>query len=328
MPHDVIMPALGMAQDTGKLLAWCKAPGDAVAAGEVLFEVETDKAAMEVEADRDGWLGATYAAVGEDVPVGRTVAILSAEPPENPVALAMAEAKPEAKPANGAAPVADSRPSDPAPAGPAKPSACPKDGRILASPRARRLAAERGLDLARLVAAGHPQPYHAADLETLAALPANAAPSAQQYPATVAGIVVEAAADPAQLDALVADLGADMSRTLAAFAAGALRQSISAAPVTVELREGPKVQTLTDPDFARSSADGTAPAFILRNLTATRVTKAPASATGIPTLTLTRAGNALTIRLDADPDRMGEVTALDFIAGFAERIEDPMRQLL
>ena len=50
MPHEVIMPALGMAQDSGLIVAWHKAPGDEVAAGDVLFEVETDKSTVEVEA--------------------------------------------------------------------------------------------------------------------------------------------------------------------------------------------------------------------------------------------------------------------------------------
>jgi pyruvate/2-oxoglutarate dehydrogenase complex dihydrolipoamide acyltransferase (E2) component len=54
MPHDVIMPALGMAQDTGLIVSWLKKPGDAVKTGDALFEVETDKAVMEVEAVADG----------------------------------------------------------------------------------------------------------------------------------------------------------------------------------------------------------------------------------------------------------------------------------
>ena len=52
----VIMPALGMAQDTGLIVAWHKAPGDAVASGDILFEVETDKSTMEVEAGHDGFV--------------------------------------------------------------------------------------------------------------------------------------------------------------------------------------------------------------------------------------------------------------------------------
>ena len=82
MAHDVIMPALGMAQDTGLLVAWRKAPGDAVAAGEALFEVETDKATMEVEAAVAGYLSAVTASDGEDVPVGQVITRIVATPAE------------------------------------------------------------------------------------------------------------------------------------------------------------------------------------------------------------------------------------------------------
>ena len=86
MRHDVIMPALGMAQDSGLIVAWHKAAGDAVAKGDVLFEVETDKATMEVEAQADGFLNGVRAQAGEEVPVGTAVAIISAEKPDNAVA--------------------------------------------------------------------------------------------------------------------------------------------------------------------------------------------------------------------------------------------------
>jgi pyruvate/2-oxoglutarate/acetoin dehydrogenase E1 component/glycine cleavage system H lipoate-binding protein len=75
--HSVTMPQLGMAQDTGLLVNWLKAPGDEVAADDILFEVETDKSTMEVEAGRAGWLAATLAEAGEEVPVGDPVAIIS-----------------------------------------------------------------------------------------------------------------------------------------------------------------------------------------------------------------------------------------------------------
>src|SRR6056297_2792541 len=77
MPHEVIMPALGMAQDTGKIVSWLKKPGDAVNAGDALFEVETDKATMEVEAPADGYLTDVQAGDGEDVPVGNVIALIS-----------------------------------------------------------------------------------------------------------------------------------------------------------------------------------------------------------------------------------------------------------
>ncbi len=77
MPHDVIMPALGMAQDTGLIVSWLKKPGDAVKTGEGLMEVETDKAVMEVEAVADGFLAAVSADAGDHVPVGQVVAVIA-----------------------------------------------------------------------------------------------------------------------------------------------------------------------------------------------------------------------------------------------------------
>ncbi len=70
VPTDVIMPALGMAQETGKVLRWLKAEGDEVAKGEPLMEVETDKVTVEVEAPANGRLAAVGAGEGEEVPVG------------------------------------------------------------------------------------------------------------------------------------------------------------------------------------------------------------------------------------------------------------------
>ena len=76
MPHDVIMPALGMAQETGVILSWLKKPGDQVSLGDALMEVETDKTVMEVEAAAEGVLSDVKAAAGESVPVGQVVAVI------------------------------------------------------------------------------------------------------------------------------------------------------------------------------------------------------------------------------------------------------------
>src|SRR5215213_3324806 len=73
------MPALGMAQETGKLLRWIKNEGDAVTKGEPLMEIETDKVTVEIEAPANGTLAGITAAEGEDVPVGRAVAVVLAE---------------------------------------------------------------------------------------------------------------------------------------------------------------------------------------------------------------------------------------------------------
>src|SRR4051812_21445800 len=76
MPADVIMPALGMAQETGKVLRWLKQDGDPVTKGEPLLEIETDKVTVEIEAPADGTLGAISAVDGVEVPVGTVIALV------------------------------------------------------------------------------------------------------------------------------------------------------------------------------------------------------------------------------------------------------------
>ncbi len=83
MAFSVVMPALEMAQETGKLIAWRKKEGDRVAKGEPLLEVETDKAVLEVESPADGILAGVTAAAGADIPVGKTIAWILA-PGEKP----------------------------------------------------------------------------------------------------------------------------------------------------------------------------------------------------------------------------------------------------
>src|SRR5688500_10835908 len=76
MAISVVMPALEMAQETGKLVSWMKKEGEPVRKGEMLLEVETDKAVVEIEAQGDGILGGVTAKVGDVVPVGQTIAWL------------------------------------------------------------------------------------------------------------------------------------------------------------------------------------------------------------------------------------------------------------
>src|SRR6185295_5570980 len=85
MAISVVMPALEMAQETGKLVSWKKKAGDQVKKGEMLLEVETDKAVVEIEAQAAGILGGVTAKVGDVVPVGQTIAWLL-KPGEQPPA--------------------------------------------------------------------------------------------------------------------------------------------------------------------------------------------------------------------------------------------------
>jgi pyruvate dehydrogenase E2 component (dihydrolipoamide acetyltransferase) len=128
MAISVVMPALEMAQETGKLLAWRKKEGDQVTKGEPLLEIETDKVVLEVEAPADGILTAVTSFEGADVPVGQTIAWIVA-PGEQPPTLT-STAAPAARAITALA-----------------------DGPKI-SPKARRLAKELGVDLARVHGTG------------------------------------------------------------------------------------------------------------------------------------------------------------------------------
>jgi pyruvate dehydrogenase E2 component (dihydrolipoamide acetyltransferase) len=152
MPTDVIMPALGMAQETGKVVRWHKAEGDAVAKGEPLLEIETDKVTVDIEAPADGTLAGIRAPDGAEVPVGEAIAVV----------LAAGEAFAATAVTTLAAPAAAAREvAAPEVAAPAR------TGRVLASPKARRIAAERGVDLASLAGSGPRGAIVAADLGAL-----------------------------------------------------------------------------------------------------------------------------------------------------------------
>jgi pyruvate dehydrogenase E2 component (dihydrolipoamide acetyltransferase) len=138
MAFSVVMPALEMAQETGKLVAWRKAEGDSVTKGEPLLEIETDKAVLEVESPADGVLAGVKAQAGDVVPVGNIIAwiIRPGEAPPSEVVIAPAPSK--AEPTRAAAAVA-------APA-------TSSGGQI--SPKARRLAKEHGVDITSLRGSG------------------------------------------------------------------------------------------------------------------------------------------------------------------------------
>src|SRR5690348_14808435 len=86
MPADVIMPALGMAQETGKVLRWLKQDGATVKKGEPLLEIETDKVTVELEAPADGTLVGISAEEGDEVPVGTVIALVLAAGELAPIA--------------------------------------------------------------------------------------------------------------------------------------------------------------------------------------------------------------------------------------------------
>ena len=181
MPISVVMPALEMAQDTGTLVSWRKKEGETVTKGEILLEIETDKAVVEVEALADGVLAGVKAQPGDVIPVGRTIAWI----------LGAGESVPLDEPARPAAlggvlhsssriPLASQTPSE------SRPHA--KGVRI--SPKARRIAQERGVDIERVRGSGADGEILAADILAAAescASAASASPSRPKATSTATG---------------------------------------------------------------------------------------------------------------------------------------------
>jgi pyruvate dehydrogenase E2 component (dihydrolipoamide acetyltransferase)/2-oxoglutarate dehydrogenase E2 component (dihydrolipoamide succinyltransferase) len=336
--HRIIMPALGMAQDSGLLVSWQKAPGDKVGADETLFEVETDKAAMEVPAGFDGYIAALLAEAGEDIPVGGVVAIISKDKPEAPFAQSAASATSPAPATKAPAPEkADTAKDTPTPAKPqpTTPMAAPRgDGRILASPKARRLALERGLDLQRLVDAGHAQPFHVRDLEALAHLPSASAGTAPTPGSAARRLSAEVAADGFDDLCLWASdrLGiSDANTLLAGFAAACLRRDDSA--LTVDIVSFGRAQAYANPDRpwlgqATAQASEGVPALRIRDLRHSALCSVEMGPEDCPTLTLTQRGTTVSVTLECGADQLSAEAALTLLTGFAGRMEQPLRHLL
>ncbi|OUS35632.1 pyruvate dehydrogenase complex dihydrolipoamide acetyltransferase [Rhodobacterales bacterium 56_14_T64] len=185
MPTEILMPALSPTMEEGTLAKWLVKEGDTVSSGDLLAEIETDKATMEFEAVDEGVIGKILIAEGaEGVKVNTAIAILLEDgETADDISTSAAPAAPAAA-ANDAAPAAveAAAPASPAPASPAA-----ADGtRVFASPLARRIAADKGLDLATLQGSGPRGRIVKADVENASAAPMVAPAAAAAAPAVVA----------------------------------------------------------------------------------------------------------------------------------------------
>ena len=213
MPTEILMPALSPTMEEGTLAKWLVKEGDSVNAGDLLAEIETDKATMEFEAVDEGSIGRILVADGtQGVKVNTPIAVLLEEgesaddietsSPPAPEAAKRSDAADEAAPEGGseeAAPVALGAPTPDTPT-PAAPKTA--DGtRIFASPLARRIAAEKGLDLTRITGSGPHGRIVRADVE---GIKADAAPATKtDTPAETAPAPAAAPAGPSP-DAVMA----------------------------------------------------------------------------------------------------------------------------
>ena len=203
MPKEVIMPALGMAQDQGVLLRWLKKEGEMVTAGEPLMEVATDKVDVQVDAPASGLLTAVTAKEGDEIPVGQVIGMIAAEGEELPATQQASDPVEASAGDRSADPPLPSSPvaariaaehginlAEVSAAGgriskedvEAHIRAADSGSRVLASPKARRLARERGIDLATLVGNGPEGAVLAADVPLAAQPQAESIP--QPVPAT------------------------------------------------------------------------------------------------------------------------------------------------
>ena len=185
MATSVVMPALEMAQETGKIISWLKKEGETITKGEPLLEVETDKAVVEVEAAADGVLAGIKSQEGDVVPVGVTIAWIVA-PGEQPPADAP-EAAPFARKVTEAS--ADQPPSSSRESR----GRSQEDGegsKAQISPKARRLAKEKGVDISRIKGTGPGGAITGEDVLAAAEAPALSAPAAASLSA-VARLMAE-----------------------------------------------------------------------------------------------------------------------------------------
>jgi pyruvate dehydrogenase E2 component (dihydrolipoamide acetyltransferase) len=161
MAISVVMPALELTQETGKLVAWRKDEGEPVAKGEVLLEVETDKAVVEIEAAADGILAGVKAVAGDIIPVGKTIAWI----------ISPGETPPQEDAPRDPAKTAATVRKQPAQSAPSAAESASRGAKI--SPKARRLASEHNIDIARVHGTGPDGEILASDILALAESPSK-----------------------------------------------------------------------------------------------------------------------------------------------------------
>ncbi|MGB5196257.1 MAG: dihydrolipoamide acetyltransferase family protein, partial [Candidatus Deferrimicrobium sp.] len=183
VPSNVIMPSLGFDMTEGLLARWLKNEGDPVVKGQAIAEIETEKATVEIEAAVSGILARIIVQAGETVPVGTSIGVIAEAGEE-----VTAESAPSPAPPSPAPP-APSSPAPPAPPAPPPPTpvpeagegAAPSEARVKASPVARKMAEEAGLDLSRVKGTGPGGRVVERDVQ--AAIAAGSAPAPPGVPA-------------------------------------------------------------------------------------------------------------------------------------------------
>ena len=187
MSSQVTLPRLGQGMETGTIVRWLKSEGDSVEKGEALYELDTEKVTQEVEAEASGVLLKILAGEGEEIEVGKAIAVIGEQgeevpegEAEDPTEVSEDDAQEEGSPAPEREDERE-RGREEAPEGPSEPEQSVEStngGRVKASPLARRIARERGIELSALRGTGPEGRIVAEDVERASATGAVAAPAA------------------------------------------------------------------------------------------------------------------------------------------------------
>jgi len=186
MSSQVTLPRLGQGMETGTIVRWLKSEGDSVEKGEALYELDTEKVTQEVEAEASGVLLKILAGEGEEIEVGKAIAVIGEQgeavpegEAEDPTEVSEDDAQEEGSPAPEREDERE-RGREEAPEGPSEPEQSVESangGRVKASPLARRIARERGIELSALRGTGPEGRIVAEDVERASATGAVSAPA-------------------------------------------------------------------------------------------------------------------------------------------------------
>ncbi len=304
MATEVKLPRLGQGMESGTIVKWLKSEGEAVSKREPLYELDTDKVTQEVEAEAEGVLLKILVDEGE-VEVGKTIAVIGTEGETW---------EPPAESGNGGAPQAAAEApaaeteSTPAPEPPpTEPVAAPpRDGRVKASPLARRIAREKGLDLARVQGTGPEGRIIAEDVEKAAAAPA---PAAAPVPA------LAAAGEPEQIE-LTSTRKTIARRLTEAWQAPVFQLQVSADMTNVlavrealveRLREGEAKPTVNDVLTKLVASALVRHTAVNAHFLGDRIVRFPSAHVGIAVAA--PAGLIVPVVRDADRRTIGEIAA-------------------
>ena len=348
MPHEIIMPVLGMSQDTGVIANWCKSHGDYVEAGELLMEIETDKAVQEIEAAESGYLNIIGHAEGIAIPVGEVVATLNEEPVDENAIVSPA---PVAEPAAIAVAATPAPVATPAPITTVLVADSPAiaSATTLASAKARATAYRNGLALKDIAEAQGKSVLHVIDVENYLATQNNAAASPSPYATT--GAIIE---QPSRLDVKIKGAGLEYcqewllkhhdldhrllaSHIVATLALGLWRQrfaqdSKASATIRVDFSDSDGMQSelLLNPDqqrFSQLKAEESelhsTPNIRLVDLMSTRLSAYEPGSITEPVLVLCKEDEQIKVSLySVDSAQLSN--AIGFIDSLADQLEEPL----